>query len=73
MMCKYAGIEYENEVVGGPAWAAVKSSQPFDKLPVITLEGGEHSPLIPFRCGHEFASSVLKVGLSAENLVRQAR
>ena len=40
MMLKYAGIEYENEIVGGPAWAAVKGSQPFQQLPVLTLEDG---------------------------------
>ena len=40
MMLKYAGIEYENEIIGGPAWAAAKKSQPFDKLPVVTLEDG---------------------------------
>ncbi len=40
MMLKYAGIEYENEIIGGAAWAAAKKSQPFDKLPVATLEDG---------------------------------
>ena len=40
MMLKYAGIAYENEVIGGPAWMAVKKDMPFDTLPVVTLEDG---------------------------------
>ena len=38
MMLKFADIDYEDAIVAGPAWAAVKGSQPFDKLPVVTLE-----------------------------------
>ena len=33
MMLEYAGIKYDDEVVAGPAWQAIKSRQPFDKLP----------------------------------------
>ena len=36
MMLRFAGIEYEDEIIGGPAWAAAKKTQPFDKLPVVT-------------------------------------
>ena len=40
MMLKFADIEYEDEIVAGAAWQAIKAAQPFDKLPVLTLTDG---------------------------------
>ena len=39
-MLQFAGIEYENHLIGGPAWMEVKSDMPFDKLPVVTFDDG---------------------------------